>query len=344
MLHVEDPRPIAEYRGPFYGRATTAEWGSLMIADDEAIDARIDKLATAIVNDAGNRLEEHRESHEEFRERLKERWGRGLAGYLVVWLKCRDSGAQIGAQGPLADALIGIHARATRAALEVYHLLREGLPRAAMARSRTLFELAVYSELITAEPRLAPRFLASARLQQAKDAVDLNASGGHYGTFSKEEMVAFEDRSAEAKRTHDGLAKRNGWASLDGSDVTFRQLAEQTSLKSEYPFYNWFSHEVHAGARGSVLNTIPTREGGYTFLVGYTNSGLADPAMTAMRFYTSITLDLLNTCGEIDEDEWAAIGVITKTTMNWLAETENRVADEGLNSELSDIIPRPTTD
>ena len=120
-------------------------------------------------------------------------------------------------------------------------------------------------------------------------------------------------------------------------------MAEQTSLKSEYPFYNWFSHEVHAGARGSVLNTIPTREGGYTFLVGYTNSGLADPAMTAMRFFTSITLDLLNACGEIDEDEWAAIGVITKTTMNWLSETENRLADEGLNSELSDIIPRPTT-
>lgn len=92
-----------------------------------------------------------------------------------------------------------------------------------------------------------------------------------------------------------------------------------------------------------MLNTIPTAEGDYAFSVGYTNSGLADPAMTAMRFYASITLGLLNACGEMDEDEWAAIRVVMKTTMNWLSETEKQLADEGLNPELSDIISRPST-
>ena len=48
----------------------------------------------------------------------------------------------------LHDALADLHARACRTALDVFHLLESGLAAGAMARCRTLHELAVISMVL----------------------------------------------------------------------------------------------------------------------------------------------------------------------------------------------------
>ena len=84
---------------------------------------------------------------------------------------------------PVFEALIGLYARACRVAREVHHLLSGGFPFGALARSRTLHELAVITIGIAdygrdeAHADLADRFLQHAWIARYSDAED----GSHPG-------------------------------------------------------------------------------------------------------------------------------------------------------------------
>lgn len=68
-------------------------------------------------------------------------------------------------QDYLFEALTGLHARACRVAVEIHHLLAGGFPMGALARCRTLHEIAVTMMILAdfgcmdEHPDLAERFL-----------------------------------------------------------------------------------------------------------------------------------------------------------------------------------------
>lgn len=299
-----------------------------------------------LVSDLAGAVEAHDRSHCAFKERLWGRWFVPLSYYFKVWQACRDFGATITidpeADEALVEVLVGFHTRACRVALEVYHLLRDGLPRAAMSRARTLYELAVYSELVLGEPRLAPRYLAYAEVQRSMDAADYNSSEGADGgnQFTADELATFNRRQDQAIKTHPGIDRLNGWASLDGKSQTFRNLVKSTSLSSQYPYYNWFSHEVHAGARGRILNTFPGPSGP-VYLAGYTNVGLADPMQVAILCFMRVTDDLREACrDESNSETRIALHVLIDRVRTEAARVEEELLQEGLNQEISDIWER----
>ncbi|TRY19434.1 hypothetical protein FOJ82_00510 [Tessaracoccus rhinocerotis] len=313
---------------------------------ERAAAGAIRQAGLDMVTDLDQKIENHDRTHRDFKERLWQWWSTPLALYFTAWRELSEIGGMLKmdseADPDLREVLAGLHAKGTRVALEVFHLLRDGLPKAAAARARTLFELAVHSELIQADPRLAPRFLAYSEHQRHLDATGYMDSGIYENDFTPEEMASFKQRADEAEARHPGISKLNGWANLDGKGSTFHHLVQRTSLWGQYPHYVWFSHEVHGNARGGVLNTFPGPDG-HVYFSGYTNKGLADPGQAAILCYLRITSDLLEGCGD-DSAPWAryvAATAICNRANERFADVEQELSTEGLNLELSDIWKRP---
>ena len=77
-------------------------------------------------------------------------WGEALDLFMMVVESAEELGIRFDREHPPLDESgsipyttpLGLHVRACQSAVEVYHLLRDGLPKDALARSRTLHGLA----------------------------------------------------------------------------------------------------------------------------------------------------------------------------------------------------------
>jgi len=157
------------------------------------------------------------------------------------------------------EALIGLYARACRVAREVHYLLSGGFPFGALARSRTLHELAVITIVIADYGRedehadLADRFIQHAWIARYRDAKLYQESREALG----QEPLSDEDM-AQMQQQHDLLiakygktySKDYGWATglnRQSSAPDFRELEGLADLSHLRWHYKQQSHEVHAG-------------------------------------------------------------------------------------------------
>lgn len=195
------------------------------------------------------------------------------------------------------DALLGLHARACRTALEVYHLLTDGLPKGALARARTLHEIAVTAMVIADYGRrsehrdLADRFLDHEAVATYKDALNyqLNCETLGYEPFSDEEMAEMKaGRDAVVAKYGSAYKEQYGWAAgLDKPTApTFGDLEKLAKLSHLRSHYSWASHEVHSDAKGSFLNESIWGETIYRE-TSYSDDGLADPGHMALGYTMS---------------------------------------------------------
>jgi hypothetical protein len=270
-------------------------------AIQQALTKAAPSLATDLVRRSPKMLRARRRNSRRVGRRIRAHWGKALDLFMMLSVASEESGGEFDEQhrppdgvpfDPVYDALLGLHARACRTALEVYHLLSGGLPMGALARSRTLHEIAVTAMVIADHGRrpghtnLADRFLDHAVVATYKDAIVYQEHCATLGTepFSDDEMAAMKaKRDAAVTRYGPAFREQYGWAAgLDGSHApNFRdveRLAEVSHLRGHY---SWASHEVHSDSKGWALNT---REWGDTLYreTSYSNSGLAEPGHMAL--------------------------------------------------------------
>jgi hypothetical protein len=280
----------------------------------EAAGAALEKsshgVAQTLVKRSPRMLRQRRRQQRRFARRLRTHWGEALDLVYVLIVCAEEAGATYysehadepeGAQ--LREALSGLHARGCRTALEVYHLLAAGLGMGALARCRTLHELAVTAMVLSeygSQPEhadLAERFLLHEDIISLKDAVVYQEHWEVLGVqpITPEAMDAIKERSeALARRFGPSYKKDYGWANgLDGIPIpTFRDLERLASVHHLRGYYRWASHEVHADAKGWALNNV--ERGGQMYkLSGYTNVGLADPGQMAVISLNQLTVALL---------------------------------------------------
>lgn len=127
-------------------------------ASGSFIENSIPHVVAALRKGTPKMLHQHRRRHRRFERNLRKRWGTALDLYYAVVVAAEEAGSkflmEVDAANrdldfKLIEALAGLHARACRTALEVYHLLASGLPMGALARSRTLHELAVITTFLS---------------------------------------------------------------------------------------------------------------------------------------------------------------------------------------------------
>lgn len=239
-----------------------------------------------------------------FQTRLLKRWGRALGELDMLITISREFGGQVATavlrpefKAPhLAEVLIRLHARACQIASEVHVLLSAGYADGAMARCRTLHEIAIVSFFIQQHgEETAVRYLAHDAIESWRAAVDFNkhARALKMPRYTRAQIARFDAaRNGVLARFGPSFDGHYGWAAhinkKDGKPHrTFGDLEEST-LPHLRPYYQFASHNVHAKSKGVLLRLGLTNES-ELLLSGASNVGLSDPGQNAALFLAQIT-------------------------------------------------------
>lgn len=151
----------------------------------QAADHQAPAVASTMRKTAPRMLRRRHRGYRPFRRALRMYWGRPLDLYLAICVGAHDAGKRFDdrlaaeaeeRQDYHFEVLTGLYARACRTALEIHHALAGGYPMAALARCRTLHEIAVIMLVLTEfgeteeHADLAERFYLHERVLTAKDA------------------------------------------------------------------------------------------------------------------------------------------------------------------------------
>ncbi|MYV40945.1 hypothetical protein GT030_19245 [Streptomyces sp. SID1328] len=245
-----------------------------------------------------------------FNRRLERRYRRAFQAYIVATSCAREAGESAAAipaddltdpQAATRTALMGLHAKSCRVAGEVYALLVNGFPEGALARCRTLHEMAVVAGALadsvgdSENEDLAIRFLEH-------EVVDLRSSARRYQEdhailgmepLEQEFIDQVEDRFNAVMAKYGREFKGDyGWAKKYCPDANLAGLEKKVQMGHMRGYYKWANNEVHAGSRSLLLNVSEFR-GQRMLRAGKTNVGLTDPASMALNSLFVVTVMLL---------------------------------------------------
>lgn len=305
-------------------------------------------LARALIDAAPVMLAEHQERRQDYERRIHGQWGTALDRFYSIVVAAEEAGSGFdrrwtdGHRQPdhRFEALTGLHARACRTAMEVHRLLSGGYPQGALARCRTLHELAVIAEVLNVHghpdgenPDLAQRYLRHHAVLNWNDAQTYqeNSALTEYEPIEDVEMATLKanrDRLVAHYGAHYG--KPYGWAAplhRSGSP-TFRDLEALADVSHLRSHYRLASHEVHADAKGDALNIFEV--GGKRFRsTGMRDTGLATPGHLALISLSQSLLSLLLSADPVSPSDvltCAALGRLVADAGEEFSKAEASVA------------------
>jgi hypothetical protein len=321
---------------------------------DATLEAFKANLVERLTRQQPKMIREHRRYARGFERRLRRYWGDALDRFYAIAVCAEESGSYFNtAHRPNAaatndfvfDALSGLHARACRTAFEVHQLLTSGFPMAALARCRTLHELAVTAAVLSEYGRkpefsdLAERYILHDAVLNWKDAVEYqkHCHSLGYDAFEAGELTEIKrQRDAVVARFGRQFAEDNGWAAevtgkIRPGFVDLEKLADLSRLRG---YYKWASHEVHADSKGWRLNHGERGSTSY-MSTGHVNFGLSEPGQLAMGSLNLCTVTFL-TCIHPASPEM----LVRMTAIHHLidAAQDSFVEGERLVSEAEDLL------
>ena len=266
----------------------------------ELIRTSADDLAEKILRDLKSkwRTESRKQRREStaFSKRLYKRWGMPIEALKILLTISREFGARINDEtrdAPelehrkhLVEVLTRCHARSCQITEEILCLLAAGLADGAMARWRTLHEVAVAALFIAANGEdLAERYILHQVVESRRAAEDYDKFRERLGL---EPLKVAEVRNLEiqfaALKTRFGrdFIGSYGWAAhtLKKQKPTFADIERSTGIDHLRPYYRMASHNVHANPMGVFfkLGLVPESR---ILLAGPSHVGLADPGQSA---------------------------------------------------------------
>lgn len=179
------------------------------------------------------------------------------------------------------DVLTRLHARACQVGSEVLALLRQGFADGALARWRTLHEIAVISLFIAenddslAEQYSLHQFIESWRAAREYDRFRDRLG---YEPLDPAELVRLEQtRAALVDRFGEDFTEPCGWAArlLGISSPNFADIERAVGVDHLRPFYRMASHTIHANPKGTFFKLGLVGEEDL-LLTGPSNTGFAD--------------------------------------------------------------------
>ena len=277
-----------------------------------ALRASAPHVAQAWIDTAPEMLAERRRLSRSYERRIQRHWGRALERFYAVAVVAEEAGSsfdqkradEFDREDYHFEALTGIHALACRTAFEVHHLLSGGFPMGAVARGRTLHELAVTAIIIGdhgkpdgENPDLGERYLRHRGVLNWKDAqtYQVNAAHNGYTPFSDDEYTAIKDESdALVRRYGSNFRGPYGWAAglFRHGKPKFFELEELADIAHRRGHCKWASHEVHADSTGAAHNIFEV-QGGRFRAAGRMDIGLCDPGHMALISLQQCLLSVL---------------------------------------------------
>jgi len=309
-------------------------------------------IATSLIRTAPKMLGEHAIMNERFQRKLRDYWADVFDSHYAIVDCAEEFGSDFTKKNVrratisnalVFQALIRLHARACRIALEVHWLLTGGFPAGALARSRTLHELAVTMNVIGDFGRkpefldLAERFLLHHHITNHSDALTYQglAASGEHKPYTSADMARLERRRNRLIGRFGRLyaSASYGWAAnLPGAPRDFKQLESLSGIDQLRSYYKWASHEVHSDSKGSALNE-ESLDGIRTHLsTGPTLIGLSTPAQLSLislhQCCASLAANGADDASPRDLIALKAIGELLERAKTLCADVEGRLGDE----------------
>jgi hypothetical protein len=250
-----------------------------------------------------------REESQDFGTYVKSRWGDALDSLDALIDLLTDIGGQLYADrlnvggesaDPVITVLFSLHMRACQVAREVAVLLKAGLADGALARWRTLHELAVTAAFIRKHgAEIALRFQDHVDMQTYRAAEQYQRHCKQLGQepLPAEEMTKLEARKNELVTLFGRDFKSDyGWAipalpmrsqSTKPRRPTFAVIEADVGLEFVRPFFQDASDNIHAGSRGTAYRLSAA-------LSGASDVGLELPGRNTAWSLIQISVDLIN--------------------------------------------------
>lgn len=258
--------------------------------------------------------EQQRRDMDAFKESLDERWGKGLDALKMLIMISRELGSEInhdlrlqsgGATPKTFDVLTKLHARACQVAEEIHCLLSHGFADGAMARWRTMHEIACVAAVIGQHGEaLAERYAAHGIVESHRVAKDY---AKHHVRLQHRPFEPGEFEEVE-KRYQEALAKygkdfreTHGWASvaLGKPSPTLADIQVAAGIDHFSPYWRFAGDNVHANPRG-VFFKLGLIDQAEILLAGPSNAGLADPGHATALSLMQVSASLLPLAPTLD--------------------------------------------
>jgi hypothetical protein len=243
-----------------------------------------------------------------FEKRLSDIWGPAIERLRMCLTVARECGELCGqtlrsksdlSSPRLIDVLARLHARACQITEEIVCLLSSGFADGAMARWRTLHEIAGVAFLLRQHgEQLATRYVEHQVIESFRAATDYRHCSDRLGYEPMEDCEYEEVRSARIellKRYGENFDSQYGWAAevLKKPRPTIRDIQDAAGVDHLRAHYRMASHNVHANSKG-VFFRMGLIDKMDFFLAGPSNVGLVDPghstAISLMQVSSTLCL------------------------------------------------------
>ncbi|HZL96663.1 MAG TPA: DUF5677 domain-containing protein [Vicinamibacterales bacterium] len=300
----------------------------------EAVGATVEKLVPDMAErsakmilktakkSAREGLEARRVEQDYFVAKLRQRWGRAFDGLALEVELAAEAGNEMAQwqysrrriKNPyLLEALHRLHARACLTAGEVQALLEAGFADGALARWRTLHEVAVVVSFLRENgERSAERYLLHDGIDSLRIAEQYNRQAAATGTKAvpKKEMEALQRNATRlCRRFGKAFGNEYGWAAeaLKKESPRFADIERAVGLSHARQHYKMASGVIHAGAKGTMfkLGLIAGYES--ALLAGPSNAGLDEAGRLTAYSLCQVTSDLLLSHPTLDTIVWSKI-------------------------------------
>lgn len=233
--------------------------------------------------------------YKSFRKRLADRWGNALAALRMLLTISREFGETINhdlrshegtVDWHLIEVMTRLHARACQVTEEVVCLLEAGLADGAMARWRTLHEIAAVALLMDMHgEELAERYVSHEIVESRRAAKQYEKYYGRLGQEAPDQSeIQNVERSYAAVIAKFGREFRSqyGWAAhhLGNPNPNFSDIEIASKIDHLRPYYKMASYNVHANPKGMYFKLGLLSEAD-VLLAGPSNAGLIDPGHSA---------------------------------------------------------------
>jgi len=200
--------------------------------------------------------------------------------------------------------LMRIHVRACQTASAIRVLLKSGYARDALARQRTLHELAAIAYFIKKYGQeTAERYMLHDTIESYKEALQYEQycerlSYPHHKPNELNQLHS--QRDALISRFGSVYDEGYGWAAEalgKSRGISFADIEKDVQLDHLRPYYRMASHGVHGNPKGLIfdIGVLEKEKPMYnrTILAGASNAGLADPGQSTLISLNQCTASFL---------------------------------------------------
>lgn len=252
---------------------------------------------------------------DQFRFNLQARWGKGFDALRMLIELSRDIGTDFHRRAScsrsrrrahLNKALSHLHVRAIQIASEIMVLMENGYADGAMARWRTLHEVACVAIVLgDGGETLAERYLAHEIVEAKKGLGQYQQCHPKlgYAPFGRRAAARIERDYADAiSRYGKEFGGDYGWvaAHLGNPKPNFSNIEDAAGRAMMRSHYKMASQNVHASTKG-IAYRLGSLDPHYAVIAGASNVGFVEPGQNLALSLMHITMLLLPTSWTLDE-------------------------------------------